>query len=175
MSEYRTQLFKRIEFSPVVASTKDQARGIAPRLGTYTANVDPMRIRDGVILAGFVVAPPNRSGRPAEWVAGEAVEYRHADFLLDPPIFITKANKNFVMVASASSQEAAIREMNRLKHKAPQFDFVVYAPYRGNPNYAIMMASWVSYSVAKQALELAKKHVNPGSIIWSCRSEGTSC
>ena len=71
--------------------------------------------------------------------------------------------------------EGAVEEMKRLKRKAPQFDFVVYAPYPGSSSHAIMMATWVSRPVAEEALKDAKQYVSKGSLIWTCRSKGSSC
>ena len=100
---------------------------------------------------------------------------KSVNYLREVPFVVTDANKNFVMVSSVKSEQDALKEVKRLKRKAPQFDFVAYAPYRGNPNFAIMMATWVSDSVAKAALEDAKTFVNTDSIIWSCRDRGSYC
>jgi hypothetical protein len=98
-----------------------------------------------------------------------------SDYLRETPFVVTDANKNFVMVSSVSSEQDAIKEVKRLKRRAPQFDFIAYGPYRGNPSYAIMMATWVSDSVAAAALKDAKEFVSAGSIIWSCRERGSYC
>jgi len=98
-----------------------------------------------------------------------------SNFIRELPYVVNKANKHFVMVASVGSPQDAINEAKRLKRRAPQFDFVAYSPYAGNPSYAIMMATWVPWTVAKQALADAQKYVNSGSLIWSCRKEGSNC
>jgi hypothetical protein len=65
--------------------------------------------------------------------------------------------------------------MNKLKRRAPQYDFVLFGPYGNNPYYAVMMATWVSYDVAKEALRLARRDVVSDALIWSCRMSGDSC
>jgi len=51
--------------------------------------------------------------------------------------------------------------MNRLKAKAPRYDFVVYQPYGSNPFHGVMMATWVSREVALKALRKARASVAP--------------
>ncbi len=96
-------------------------------------------------------------------------------FLRDAPFYVTDANKYFVMVGSAATKDEGIRLMNKLKAKAPQYDFVLYAPYGANTYYAVMMATWVPKDVAKEALRLAQRDVARDAIIWACRSSGDSC
>jgi len=98
-----------------------------------------------------------------------------AKYLRDPPFLITKGNKYFVIVSSVKTYEGALSEVRRLKLKAPQFDFVAYAPYGDNTFYGIMMATWVRYSVAKEAVANAKKYVAGDSYIWKCPNEGDRC
>jgi len=96
-------------------------------------------------------------------------------FLRDPPFYVNDSNKYFVIVGSARSHEAGVRLMNRLKSKAPQYDFALYAPYGDNPYYGVMMASWVPRDVALQALRLARRDVAADAYLWACRSSGESC
>lgn len=113
-----------------------------------------------------------------EGIEGQLVDHHidtPSDYLRETPYVVTDANKDFVMISSVGSQEDAIKEVKRLKRKAPQFDFIAYGPYRGNPNFAIMMATWVSNSVAQAALKDAQKYVSRGSMIWSCRERGSYC
>ncbi len=84
-------------------------------------------------------------------------------------------NKYFVVVGSARTEEEGLRLMKRLKTKAPQFDFVLYAPYGENQYYGVMMATWVPRGVALEALKLARRHVAPDAYLWACRSSGESC
>jgi hypothetical protein len=65
--------------------------------------------------------------------------------------------------------------MNRFKSKTPQYDFALYQPYADNPHYAIMMASWVPETVARQALRDARRDVARDAYPWSCTSSGDSC
>jgi len=97
------------------------------------------------------------------------------EFLRDPPVFINNSNKYFVIVGSAPTKEDGISLMNRLKNKAPTYDFELYAPYDGNSYYGVMMATWTPYDVAKEALQLARRFVAPDAFIWSCRSSGDTC
>lgn len=96
-------------------------------------------------------------------------------YLRDVPYLVTRGNKHFVIVSSVKSHRGALSEIRRMKSRAPQFDFVAYGPYKGNPYYAVMMATWVPYSVAKEALTNARQFVNSDSYIWSCPSEGDNC
>ena len=175
IEEARSELYQKVPFADIVADTRtiDQS-SIPPYLKM-------------IRYASMAAEPPNtdmpiqrkRSSYPAMspmmFADSHNSQEDQTDFLREPPFVVTRANKHFVMVASARSYETAVSEIKRLKRKAPQYDFVVYAPYRSNTNYAIMMATWVPYDLAKRVLELAKRDVNPGSIIWSCRSEGNDC
>jgi hypothetical protein len=96
-------------------------------------------------------------------------------FLREPPFYVTDANKYFVIVGSARTREDGLRLMNRLKSKAPQHDFALYAPYGDNPYYGVMMASWVPRDVALEALQLARRDVAHDAYLWACRSSGESC
>jgi hypothetical protein len=96
-------------------------------------------------------------------------------FLRDPPFFVNAYNKYFVIVGSAPTREAGLRLMNRLKSKAPRYDFALYQPYGDNPNYGVMMASWVPRDVAMEALRLARRDVVRDAYLWACRSSGQSC
>lgn len=97
------------------------------------------------------------------------------EFLRDAPVFVNNSNKYFVIVGSSSTKEDGISLMNRLKKKAPAYDFELYEPYGENSHYGVMMATWVPYDVAKEALQLARRYVAPDALIWSCRSSGDSC
>lgn len=96
-------------------------------------------------------------------------------FLRDPPFYVNDSNKYFVIVASAGSESEGRRMLAKLKAKTPQYDFVLYAPYGSNRFYGIMMASWVPLSVAREALELARRDVTRDAFLWACRSSGQGC
>ncbi|MBC9883443.1 hypothetical protein G8O24_39845 [Bradyrhizobium sp. INPA01-394B] len=96
-------------------------------------------------------------------------------FLRDPPFLINDYNKYFVIVGSAATREEGLRLMNSLKSKAPQYDFALYEPYGDNPNFGIMMASWVPLDVAQKALGIARRTVAKDAFLWACRSTGSSC
>ena len=99
-----------------------------------------------------------------------------SEYLRGTPYVVTKANKNFVMVSSWSSKKGALKAVEDLKREAPQFDFIAYEPYdTDDPKFGIMMATWVPWAVANAALKDAKEAGLTGSIIWSCRSRGSSC
>ena len=96
-------------------------------------------------------------------------------FLREAPFYVNDYNKYFVIVGAAASREEAVKLMNKLKAKAPQHDFVVYAPYGSNTNYGVMMASWAPRDVATEALRQARKDVAADAFLWSCRGSGESC
>jgi hypothetical protein len=177
LEEARSKLYQKASFGDIVADTRTQTQNqsnIFPYLkwvryaGTAAQPVNPGGLTHRVSAS--------HPGASAGWLAdSHNPPGAQTDYIREPPFVVTRANKHFVMVASTPSFESAVDEMNRLKRKAPQYDFVVYAPYGSNPNYAIMMAAWVPYDLAKRVLKLAKREVNPGSIIWSCRHEGNQC
>lgn len=96
-------------------------------------------------------------------------------FLRDAPFLINDYNKYFVIVGSASTREDGLRLMKRLKLKASEYDFALYEPYGDNPNFGVMMASWVPRDVALKALNIARRTVAPDAFLWACRSTGSSC
>lgn len=96
-------------------------------------------------------------------------------YLRDAPFYITDSNKYFVIVGSTRTQEAGLRLMKRLKAASPHYDFALYAPYGDNPHFGIMMASWVSRSLADEALTRARQDVAPDAYLWACRSLGERC
>lgn len=164
----RIELYTRVPFGSLVVDTRNVAFNPPSRPKRLAAQVDFESF--GTLMHGLQANPVRGSAStPAD--NGAAAR----DYLRETPYVVTRANKYFVMVASVGSLEDARSEAQRLKRKAPQFDFVVYSPYDGNPNYAIMMATWVPRDVAEAALADAKEFVSRGSIIWSCRSEGDSC
>jgi len=92
------------------------------------------------------------------------------------PYVITKANKYFIIASSMPTKEGAFKEALRLKRRAKDFDFVVYGPYQGNPNYAIMVATWLDKASAEAALELVHEKVIRGAVIWKCKgTNGLDC
>ncbi|WP_456767809.1 hypothetical protein [Bradyrhizobium sp. USDA 3650] len=96
-------------------------------------------------------------------------------FLRDAPFLINDYNKYFVIVGSASTSEEGVRLMKTFKSKAPQYDFALYGPYGDNPNYGVMMASWVPRDVAQKVLDAARRTVARDAFLWACRSTGSSC
>lgn len=158
------ELYARVPFAQPVVDTRNLSlQHLAPRTRMARSFAyDGVRLRNASLVTG-----------------GEQLAAQHGepppDYLRDSPFVVTRANKNFVQVASVSSREEALVEIRRLKSRAPQFDFVAYEPYRGSRYYAIMMATWVPYSVATQALRDAREYVNDDSLIWACREEGDRC
>jgi hypothetical protein len=122
----------------------------------------------------ILLASQDGSAWLADWLA-QAQAAPAAEFLRDAPAYVNDSNKYFVIVGAAPSEAAAIDLMNRLHRKAPQHDFVVYMPYGANPNYAVMMATWVGKDVAQQALRAARQSVVADAFVWACRSGGESC
>lgn len=81
----------------------------------------------------------------------DSSEESESEFLAEAPYFVNDTNKYFVIMGSAGSERAGRRMMNNYKNAAPQYDFLLYGPYSGNPAYAIMIATWVSSDIAKRA------------------------
>ena len=162
------KLYTRVPFPPPVADSRNFSHH---RQDPRTFWVSDDRISQARIQFAMLGEAPavGTSENPA---AGPLPE---TEYIRNVPFYITKANRNFVIVASAGSAEEAFATVRRLKEKTPQFDFVAYAPYRGNPYYGIMMATWVPWSVAKQALADAREYVADDAYIWSCRDLGDSC
>jgi len=164
----KKQLYTRVPFpAPIVDSRNLYSKRYLSKIYVASNSLDKFFLprqfssdaRDQYVLNG------NSPGEPETTF----------DYLRESPFFVTKANKFFVIVSSVKSYDDALKEIRRLKAKAPQFNFVAYAPYKDNPYYGILMATWVRYSVAKEALENAKKFVKSDSYIWSCPNEGDSC
>jgi hypothetical protein len=132
--------------------------------------------RDGqgglIVLAS---ADPSALLLVAENEPGFTLPEPQTGFLRDPPFYVNDSNKYFVIVGSARTREEGLRLMNRLKSKAPQYDFALYEPYGDNPYYGVMMASWVPHHVAMEALRLARRDVAHDAYLWACRSSGQSC
>jgi SPOR domain len=155
------EILKRVEGPAEVARTNSRIRSSGPA-----------PLREPVLAAVPAI-------NPVRWTVG-GVELTQAgatneEFLRDPPAYVNESNKYFVIVGSVPSEQGAVRLMNRLKAKAPKYDFVVYMPYGGNPNYAVMMATWVSKEVADKALRAARAEVVSDAYLWACRSSGESC
>ena len=141
--------------------------------------MSPKRVRVAIALDGST-----GSGQATLLtIAADAVNQSAPDlqlpvetgFLRDPPFYINDSNKYFVIVASARTESEGRRTLAALKAKAPQYDFVLYAPYGSNTYYGIMMATWVPRSVAMDALRLARRDVASDAFLWTCRSSGQSC
>lgn len=152
---------------------------LAPVQGPAVVARTNSRIRraDGPLDGpGLLLASNSDAAWLPAWLAQAPAAADPADaFLRDAPPFVNDSNKYFVIVGSASSEQAAVALMNRLHRKAPQYDFVVFMPYGANPSYGVMMATWVSKEVAQQALRAARQSVVPDAYLWACRSGGDSC
>ncbi|WP_298826204.1 SPOR domain-containing protein [uncultured Piscinibacter sp.] len=156
------EMTRAVEGPSEVARTNSRIRSSRPREG-------------GRILLAMA---PGIEPAAQEWLGAlvaQAPSAAESEFLRDPPSFVNDSNKYFVIVGSAGSEDEAIRLMNRLKAKAPKYDFVVYLPYGANPFYGVMMATWTSREVAQQALREARASVAPDAYLWACRSTGESC
>jgi hypothetical protein len=162
------KLYTRVPFPVPVADSRNFSHNL-PEYRTYwVSSTENLGVRPQFAMLGDTPA----AGAPMEPAAEPLPE---SAYIQDVPFYVTKANRNFVIVAAAGSSEDAFDTVRRLKAKAPQFDFVAYAPYQGNPNYGVMMATWVSWPVAQQALADARKYVAADAFIWSCRELGDSC
>ena len=164
------ELCTRVEFAPLIADSRDPKYLTATPGSLATFGFAHYKPSAFPVWKVASVDESEESNKSTETAPGNKENY-----LREAPFVVNQANKHFVVVASASSRDGAISEMKRLKLKAPQYDFVVYAPYGSNPNYAIMMATWAPMEIAKEALNNAQQDVAPDAFIWSCRSEGSSC
>ena len=102
-------------------------------------------------------------------------QYDADKFLREAPFHITEANKYFVIVSSVLERDKAIAEMKRLKKRTPDLEFEVYPPYQGNPNHAIMIATWVPCHIAKQARAIGRARIRKDSFLWRFPDGKQSC
>ncbi len=175
LEEAQNKLYQRVPSANIVADTRTKDQSTMPPHSKMILYASFEAETHNPNLFTHRKSSSHFTASPLLFAETKNTPDDHTDYIRESPFVVTRANKHFVMVASTPSYDTAIKEMKRLKRKAPQYDFVVYAPYRSNPNYAIMMATWVPYDLAKRVLKLAKRDVNPGSIIWSCRHEGNDC
>ncbi len=171
LMELRERLFMPVKAGNVVATTRRRRSslwhsptrnvGLARRPATTGLSMRWRFMR--VDESQPVVPPPPPPGKEED------------EFLREAPYVVTRANKYFVIVGSAPTREAGIAEMERLKKRAPRYDFVLYEPYGDNTSYGIMTATWVPLDVARRALAVARRDVNPHSYLWACRHEGREC
>lgn len=164
----KDKLYKRVPFPPTLVDTRNIS--VLDKGFLFIHSEAELQAYQGQFLnvsSGKPVVNPN---------SAEVLTNNNAQgWLRDPPFYITKANKYFVIVSSVKSYESARQEVARLKRKTPQYDFVAYAPYGTNSFHAIMLATWLSHAQAQEVLLQAQKWVNKGSFIWSCPSGGESC
>lgn len=82
------------------------------------------------------------------------------------PSLPNQYNSAFVIVASPTSEAEGRRKIDELRRKHPDLDFELYPPYRENPHYGVMLATFASNSEAQSALQVAKRRIDAGSYIW---------
>ncbi len=145
LEELRSVLYRGQGFAPIFSTVMDKAQIRFAALGT------------------------------SEQFFSKRVQLTETSYLWRAPFVLTEGNKHFVIVASVLNGSAAIAQANRLKRRHPDLDFAVYAPYFNNPYHGIMMATWVDYSTAREALTVAQKRIASDAYIWSCKSEGRFC
>lgn len=163
----KEKLYHRVPFADVIVDTRNISY-LAPEISLFADLSDKNNVPQFLNVTAGV--PLNVDDNTPSGPASDA-----NDFLQKPPYLITRANKYFVIVSSVKTYDGALKEVTRLKKKAPQFDFVAYAPYGRNQYHGIMMATWVSKETANLALSEARKFVNEGSYPWHCPSEGEFC
>jgi hypothetical protein len=164
----QARLLKRVSGPQPVSTTKQKHSSAAPPrsriIQTRYARLDPPDQGLRVLAAAMPITAPN----PKDFVEEET------GWLREKPFYITDRNKHFVVLMSAPDEATGQAEIKHLRSKYPKYDFALYTPYGSNRNFGIMMASWVPYQIAEQALSVAK-NINSGAYIWSCRSTGESC
>jgi hypothetical protein len=164
---------KQARFQAAMQDMLSRALGPTPVARTDTPKQSRL---DGRNLPG---AAPFAGAAALKFIANDGVSDAlpkpQTGFLRDAPFYVTDANRHFVIVGSARTQEEGIQLMNRFKSKAPQHDFVVYGPYGSNTYFGVVMATWVPRDVAVEAQRLARRDVAADAYIWSCRGSGESC
>ncbi|WP_175148190.1 hypothetical protein [Paraburkholderia ultramafica] len=164
---------KAARFQSMMQDVYSRALGPEPVART---DKPPHSRRDGQAdLLALASANASKVIRVSETVSGNVPPEAQTGFLRDPPFYVNDFNKYFVIVGSARTRTDGLRLMSDLKSKAPQYDFALYEPYGDNPNYGVMMASWVSRDDAIEALRLARRDVAPDAYLWACRGSGQSC
>ncbi len=160
------ELYEKEVLSRIISDSRDTA--------SLPIHIGPARAFRVRATGQFItVASRKDANAPPPQPAGRMTSTSRSElYLRDSPYVVNNNNKYFVLVASVFSASDAAREIDRLKSKAPQYDFVAYAPYQGNPAYAIMMATWVSKEVAYQALEEARRDVAGDAFVWKCPQSG---
>jgi hypothetical protein len=134
---------------------------------TYRARFASMDSGHAMDFRAMMVAAPDQDTDPEEFPMAET------SYLPPPPFQLNDSNRHHVMVYSEKSCEGpqpAIDVARDLKHQVPEFDYAVFLPYPGNECWhAIMVATWVSYATAREALKKYQEKV-PGTdaLIWSC-------
>lgn len=164
---------KAVRFQAAMEALVRPAAGPAPIAKTSgAAHGRVLRARAPIEVAstddlGFLLLAQNDKQIP--------VPNPQTGFLRDPPFYVTDANKYFVIVGSSDTEEEGRQLMEKLKAKAPKYDFALYGPYGANTHYGIMMASWVPKEIAQEALRIAHQEVAKDAYLWACRSTGESC
>jgi len=173
----KEKLYARVPFPPPVTNTANLSLLHSPPKTYLVGGRDDhgTGVMFASLMAGLEETIETNESDPSGEHNDTAQVAVVSEYINELPFVVTRGNKHFVMVGSANSRDGAISEVMRLKARAPQFEFVAYPPYKGNSKFAIMMATWASWSVANKALADAKEYVNPGSYIWSCRAEGDNC
>jgi hypothetical protein len=181
LMEVRERLYTRVTVGPVVADTRKKKKNSSwsppvrwsPAVTRSEQSPDTLASAQAISWRGLLMSVSDTRIPPPPPLPDEPLASN--GYLRDAPYVVTRANKYFVIVGSVSTLEAGLAEMDRLKRRAPNYDFVLYEPYGDNIRYGIMMATWVSFDVARKVLALAKRNVNPQSYIWACRHEGNRC
>lgn len=118
--------------------------------------------------------PPGATARAQSRTVNPRDEFAQT-FINAPPPVITAQNRYFVIVASPTQNEAE-QVLSNFRTRFRELDFALYPPYKGNPHYAVMLATWVSEDQAKQALRRGLERGLPhDSYIWRCPGSGNSC
>ena len=178
--EYLKQLDERLLSrvsgpQPVVSTKKGNQSFLPLRLPMLSSRYGTLRAGNKSILVKVgeqPATPPNPLGyralSPSDFIENEN------EWLRKQPFQVTDNNKHFVIVESFGNENDGKAAIKILKEKHPKYDFTLYAPYDGNTNYGIMIATWASFGIAQKALAVAKT-INPTAFIWSCRSTGDTC
>lgn len=132
--------------------------------------------REPAIQPQYAAAAPDRNRASGPAAGTRAALAWATNFINSPPTVITDENRYFVVVASPSGEGESRRLMDSLIKRYPDASFALYPPYRGNPHYAVMAATWVSSAQAKLVKARGASMGLPKDMyVWRCPGNGNGC
>lgn len=167
LNSAKTILYANVPFQAPISDSRNIS-AVSDIFGDASAWLDPDMFAT-VLLDGHVLGEPSEQKQVLKATT-------RSGWLRDPPYVINNANKYFVIVGSFANEKNVKEAVIKLKNKAPQYDYVAYEPYSNNSFYAVMIATWVPYSLANELVQKAKIDIAQDSFIWQCPpSEENRC